>query len=439
MADWVGSIMLIFLTLFGLVNFFILQATAAKTHSNEVYSPPIMFSLFVFVYVVARTFYFAIITDLSFSEIPITTETMIYGHVAISLGILSFCFGYFAIQNRFLKSYRVITINGIITQYALISLGLILLFFYFRKMGVFNNPLNPFVGRYFATEYNERTSLTFLTMGADFIYVVFLFRLAKKPENVRLSAIEYLLILIPIFTNLVTTNRGSIILYILGAMCVSNSLKNRTFPWMKFGIFTMLLIGSLGLARGLVQSGDEARYGNAITASSVFIKTLEHVLQRPYHLAIDKTGYIVQSTSESNLYLYGSSLATFLAAPIPRVVWRDKPSVRIGPWVAENIYNRDNRSGVPPGFIAELFLNFSWFGISIGMFLYGCLCRIIFNSHIRFNHLGSGWRVFYAIFLMSIVFRLLGADFSGAIILFLRLLFPFLVIIFLSRLSSESN
>lgn len=430
--------MLIFLAFFGLVNFFILQATAAKTHSNEIYSPPVMFSLFVFVYVVVRTFYFSITTDLSFSEVPITTETMLYGHLSISFGVLSFCFGYITIQNKFLRSYRVVTINGTITQYALIVLGLILLFFYFRKMGLFSNSLNLFVGRYFITEFDERSSLTFLTMGADFIYVVFLFRLAKKPENVRLSAIEYLLILIPIFTNLVTTNRGSIILYVLGALCVGNSLKKRAFPWIKFAIFLMLLIGGLGLARGIVQSGDEARYGNT-TASSIVFKTLEHVLQKPYHLAIDKTGYIVQSTSESNLYLYGSSLSTFLAAPIPRVVWRDKPSVRIGPWVAKNIYNRDNQSGVPPGFIAELFLNFSWFGIFIGMFLYGCLCRIIFNSHIRFNRSGSGWRVFYAIFLISIVFRLLGADFSGAIIFFLRLLFPFLVMLFLSRLSSEIN
>ena len=199
------------------------------------------------------------------------------------------------------------------------------------------------------------------------------------------------------------------------------------------------MVNDISLLTGLMIIGISFRSLNLGWMSSIFIKTLEHILQRPYHLAIDKTGYIVSWSSENNFYLYGSSLVSFVVAPIPRVLWDDKPSVRVGPWIAEQIYNRENRSGVPPGLVAELFLNFSWLGIFIGMFLYGSLCRLIYNSHISFDHSGNGWRVFYAIFLISLIFRLLGADFSGAVIFFLRLFFPFLLITLFSNLSSAKN
>lgn len=422
----------IFITL-GILFLCTLFYTAYVTNGREVFSPPIVFFIFVFVYVFLRTIYMFYIVDFSFYEAPIDETVLSYGFIAMAIAVVSYCFGYLFVGGSHLKSFKLrLPFKGNFVVYGLIFLAMFGLFFYFRFMGVFSNQFNPFVSRYFITENNERSSLTFLAMGADVIFVVFLFQLAKAKSISKLKVFDYFLILVPIFTHLVTTNRGTIILYVVGALCVKYSLEKFKFPYFKFMIFVVVVVGALGLARGATQS-EEAFRTNDFEYIAVFTRTAEHVLERPYHMAIDKTSFIVSEVAERDLYLYGQSLFSFVFAPVPRILWPEKPSVTIGPWVAKAIYNRENSSGVPPGIIAELFLNFSWPGIFLGMFLYGTVSRVIYNTHKKYAFTGPTWRVFYSIFLISLIFRLLGADFSGAVIFFMRLFLPFLLIVAFTR------
>ena len=300
------------------------------------------------------------VVDFSIYEVSLNNQVLTYGYVAMFCAIYSFCLGYILIGGAHLKSYRLrVTFGKISIYYALIFLSVTLLFFYYRYMGVFNNPLQPIVSRFYITINDERSSLTFLTIGADILYVIFLFKIARVKNISQLSFVDWFFILIPIFTNLITTNRGSIILYVFGALCVRYSLEKARFPYIKFLVFVIVVVGALGLARGITQSEEQLKTTD-FKYSTVFTKTAEHILERPYHLAIDKTSFIISEVSQRDLYLYGASLVTFIVAPIPRLIWPEKPNVSIGPWVAKEIYNRHRKSGVPPGFIAELFLNFSW-------------------------------------------------------------------------------
>ncbi|MCF7749064.1 O-antigen polysaccharide polymerase Wzy [Sulfitobacter sp. M39] len=418
---------------FGILFVAMLFFVAYATNGREVFSPPMIFCIFVFVYVFLRTIYMFYVVDFSEYEAPVDETILGYGFIAMTFAIVSYCAGYLYVGKGYIKLYRPeFSIKGNLAYYVLIAVALLGLLFYFRYMGVLDNPLRPFVSRYFITDGNQRSSLTFLAMGADVLYVIFLFRLAQVKKLSRLKPYEYMLILIPIFTNIVTTNRGTIILYIFGVLCVTYSLRNFKFPYLKFLAFVITIVGTLGVVRGVTQSEEQVQAVD-IEYVAVLSQTIEHIMERPYHIAIDKTSFIISEVSERNLYLHGESLISFIFAPIPRIFWADKPSVTIGPWVAKVVYSRENRSGVPPGLIAELFLNFSWPGIIIGMFFYGVICRVLYNTHKRFTDTSLAWRVFYSIFLISFIFRILGADFSGAAIFFLRLFVPFFLILTLTK------
>lgn len=83
-------------------------------------------------------------------------------------------------------------------------------------------------------------------------------------------------------------------------------------------------------------------------------------MEKPYYLAIDKTSAIVSSVPEQGGYLKGGgSYLSLIFTPVPRLLRENRPSFKIWPWVAENLYYRENRSCVPPGLIGGFHLNFS--------------------------------------------------------------------------------
>jgi hypothetical protein len=74
----------------------------------------------------------------------------------------------------------------------------------------------------------------------------------------------------------------------------------------------------------------------------------------------------------------GWSLGYIVLSYVPRIVWADKPDTAAGLWVTENF---GGGPGVPshtaPTWIGELYFNFGWPGITIGMLLVGVYMRTL--------------------------------------------------------------
>lgn len=415
----------------GLLFVSALISTAYISGSLELFSPPIVFAAFVVIGVLMRSIHFTFSNGAGLFEGIESADDLIYGYMATGLALTSYCLGYIVVGRKVIKlNLPTMRVKSKVFLYVLIIYSTIALAYYYHMIGVFDNVLGkgPFVSRFYITNNEERSSLTFLTWGADILYVVFLFKLSVSEKYGKLKYRDYLFLVVPLFTAMVTTNRGDMILYIIGVMCVKYSLTKHKFPFLKFSLILVLIIGGLGAIRGQVQS---STIGVEAEKKSFISTTYEHLMTRPYHMAIDKTSLVVLKTIEKNLYLFGQSFVAIIYAPIPRVLWSEKPRVRVGPWVAKEIYERKNQSGVPPGLIGELFLNFAWPGVFIGMLLYGVTCRLVYNAHKLQSSISDNCRVFYAIFLVSFVIRLVGADFVGACSLFLREVIPFLTMVFL--------
>ncbi len=190
-----------------------------------------------------------------------------------------------------------------------------------------------------------------------------------------------------------------------------------------FAIAAVVAVGFLGQLRDIRHGSEDIEIGSSLIESGLGL------MQRPYFMDIGKTSVIVNRVPEDVDYLYGRSFIAIFVAPIPRTMWPEKPIVRIGPFVAEEIYGRITNSGIPPGFVGELYLNFGAPGVFLGMALIGALMASLYRKACARP---QDWlfQVVYAISLFSIMFSLLSADF----VLLISQLFRFGVPIFLAWL-----
>jgi len=77
-------------------------------------------------------------------------------------------------------------------------------------------------------------------------------------------------------------------------------------------------------------------------------------------------------------YQGGWTLAYIVLSYVPRVVWADKPDMTIGIWVTSNFGSGPGvASHTAPTWIGELYFNFGWPGIVIGMLLMGIFMRAL--------------------------------------------------------------
>jgi hypothetical protein len=81
----------------------------------------------------------------------------------------------------------------------------------------------------------------------------------------------------------------------------------------------------------------------------------------------------------------GEVSAPVVYALIPRFLWPDKPLIQVGQWFAVEMGTaivtdgRANNS-INMTIMGELYMDFGWFGVIIGCFLFGWLIRVLWNS-----------------------------------------------------------
>jgi hypothetical protein len=85
---------------------------------------------------------------------------------------------------------------------------------------------------------------------------------------------------------------------------------------------------------------------------------------------------IVRDTPEKVPYQKGWTLGYIFVSFIPRVLWPGKPGMTIGEWVYQS-YAAEGTTDVAPTWMGELYFNFGWLGIVIGMFVMGTMFRVL--------------------------------------------------------------
>lgn len=403
---------------------FLVLLSMRRGKGADYFSPPFFFAVLIFMGFFARALYQGFGGGEWIGVYGEDFSILLYGNMALLLSVVSFSFGYLSLEGRsFVGWERLIPdFSFKWLQILVVVISLFLVFLYFKKQDVFGFLLSGglSVKKYFITDDGVRTSLTFLTIGGDFLYVLFCVRYFRVGRLKRVGffywGVLFLSFLVPFFSS----TRSGLILYLLGLVVIYAYINKAVSlkKMMVFSILAIFLIGILGALRDVSRGGQ----GGVSVVSSVET-AVSHLLERPYLLSVDKLSFIVSRSSDRDILLLGESFASIVFLPIPRLFWEDKPSVRVGQFVGKNIYDRGNHSGVPPTFIGELFINFGWVGVVLGMFAFGVFSRGYYNSWGG----ESGDLVLYSIILTSVGFLLLSADFSGGISRLFRLLVPYMV------------
>ncbi len=132
---------------------------------------------------------------------------------------------------------------------------------------------------------------------------------------------------------------------------------------------------------------------------------------------VDKTAQIINGVPGKLPYQFGESLIYWLVSPIPRTWWPEKPAISYGLIIGEKIYGKrdenDPGGGIPPGFVAELYLNFGYPGIILGMFLMGLLFKLFYDAYLKTREKSTYAMLIFIIVFVPVALKLIGGDMSG--------------------------
>lgn len=126
-------------------------------------------------------------------------------------------------------------------------------------------------------------------------------------------------------------------------------------------------------------------------------------------------------------HTYGSTYFLWIVSPVPRSIWPDKPIVRIGGILGHSVYGTRDSNGIPPGFVAEAYLNFGWLGIPLISLLFGAGIRQFYRIYGRASYKDCKKMMIYATLFAPIVFGGLSSDFTGFVTRSAQLLIPLLL------------
>lgn len=122
------------------------------------------------------------------------------------------------------------------------------------------------------------------------------------------------------------------------------------------------------------------------TSSELDLNVISSILDHRYFLDLTKTSHIINYFSDQDLRLYGETLIGWLFVVVPSTIMEDKPRfMEIGLYLGDVVFHfrADDLTGVPPGFFAELYMNFGLPGIIIGMFLAGFFMQKMYNYYLK--------------------------------------------------------
>lgn len=142
------------------------------------------------------------------------------------------------------------------------------------------------------------------------------------------------------------------------------------------GLLAVLLV--MQVMTALRQQPRTADEGTLFTTSPTHL--VDTMVMNRNLLDVFKTAHVIRNVPEALGFAYGETIYKWALGVIPRELWAGKPSLSAGSEVGILVYGT-RRSGIPPGFVAELYWNFHVPGIIMGSFLIGLGLRMV---HERF-------------------------------------------------------
>lgn len=250
-----------------------------------------------------------------------------------------------------------------------------------------------------------------------FSYAFFLlwarFSASRKPLKslAGLSVMAFaLLAVIPPF--LTSSRTGVLIVLVYAAIIWNYARRPISGRWLLAAVLAGVL--ALTLMAGLRGLGRRTNPTDVAVNPATVSKA---VLGNRNWLGVTKTAHLLDAVPRELEFQNGRTFLTWLAAPVPRTLWPEKPVIRFGIILSSEVFQSEGaRTGVPPGFVGELYLNFGYPGVFSGMLLLGLLLRLLYASFWPLLRSNMSALLVYTVLMFQLSFALVTTDVSGVVI-----------------------
>lgn len=291
-----------------------------------------------------------------------------------------------------------------------------------------------------ALEYNQLfvllESLAPLSLIVYFVFLLDQGKMARWPKFVVMLGIE-------LFTVFLMGFKGQVI-YRTIYMAISYAFYKNKFPYqlVLLGIVILIVIMPVNLlmredyitGRSKIQSGEgvsiiegaREAFSDILKGGTeyTFISVPERIIRQSAQL--ENFSMAIQYVDRTNNILNGRELLNFIYGFVPRALWSSKQIAPLGNWFYQEVYGYTGNTAAAITVPGDLYLNLNWWGLIIGMFLYGAIIRIIYEfMFLSDPSLRMASLVPFIIFGLGIPVSEIGSHLNG----FVRLIFLYTIVI----------
>lgn len=423
---------------FSFIPSFILITPILLSRPYDLFHPLNFVALTTIIGITLRTIYIVTVDDYTtrtFLMLGRPIESMFTGLAYATLGIISLVLG-FSMKISGLNVNRLGVfgkdnwnykkLNRILWVLAIIAIISILI--YFQRIGLTPEILLSRISgkRRFIVEGADYkyAALAYYLWGASLTDYVFFFLLItqlalRKPLFSFLGIATLGMGLLACIFPIIVSSRSSLLVLLLTALMIWNYMRRISLLQVVsiMGVASLLIV-ILGLLRN--QNTDEVSL-NAFSIENISQTILPAVVGNRNFFGVDKTTHIIQAIPERLRFQYGQTLFLWAVAPVPRTFWKDKPIISVGQIIGPSVFGHElNITGVPPGFVAELYWNGGVLAVVLGMFFLGMWLKFLYLSFGKIASQNKNALLFYIVLVFPFGFLILGGDFSRAMIEALR-------------------
>lgn len=251
-----------------------------------------------------------------------------------------------------------------------------------------------------------------------------------------LGGITLVALALTAFYALVTSSRTDVFVVLAVATLTVVAVRQREPRPASIAAATLVAVLAIAAFSGLRLFELEGRSNVAVFSSD---SMLAQIFASGDWMDVGPLSVIVTRVPEQYDYTYGRTVLSLLWAPVPRTVWPEKPPVRIGPELGQRVlgFDPDRRSGDPPGFIGEMWVNGGLIGVLVGMAVLGALLRWVERLYRASPATAGLSAVPYGLLLVALALVLPTGDVTGTGLFVIQYLLSLTAVLWLARVRPE--
>jgi oligosaccharide repeat unit polymerase len=281
-----------------------------------------------------------------------------------------------------------------------------------------------------STNLEDYKSYAYARWLISFSYLAGFIIFVKILTSVRVRIFDFIILIILlgtyIFYSFQFQSRSGIAVILITMTAIYYYVKNkkiRFLPIIFFGYISLIVVRYMTYLRGGLSFKDVGFKGFDL------LRLIEPLILTVSGFDISKTGHIVKAIPGLLDFQYGETIIRIIFLWIPRSIWPGKP-LGVDTTISMKIFGNDvyGAGAIPPGFIAEMYLNFWIPGVIIGCFILGFILKRIHN-YFKNNLNNKNCILLYTTSFMTIGSSFLGSGFCNTMVGFLMNLIPMYIIV----------